>query len=115
MPFISSLRRNYNHKPSNPELVVDAEGSDVSYTVGGYKVHMFLGGPAEFKINSIKFKDDAMNLVLTPPPLSVEWLVVAGGGGGYNAHSFYWGGGGGGAGGYVTSTSSYGKIGRAHV
>ena len=53
MAFISSLRRNHNHK-SEPTVKVDATGGDAVYVAGGYKIHMFLrGGEHEFKINRL--------------------------------------------------------------
>jgi hypothetical protein len=90
MPFISSIRTNYEVPVNNNEFEIT--GGDHVYTMGGYRIHTFTTtGDAQFAVKQISSPSSVMNLV---SGLSVEYLVVAGGGAGGN----YVGGGGGGGG-----------------
>lgn len=98
MPFISSVRGNYDRPKDSPGTLdkFDITGGDIIYTAGGYRIHMFTTSEvSEFKV-ALKegANSDALNLM--PNNLNVEYIVVAGGGSGHSTH----GSGGGGAGGY---------------
>ena len=95
MPFITSLRRNYEQEVSNNRKF-EVTGGDQVYTMGGYTIHTFTTtGEANLFIKNISSPSSVMNL--QQQQLSVESLLVAGGGGGGSI------GGGGGAGGMVFS------------
>ena len=100
MPFISSIRKNYNAPEAQPasDLPFEVTGGDVVYTAGGYKIHMFTKtGAAEL---NIKLKQQYTGMThLLNQSLAVEYLCIAGGGSGGEY------GGGGGAGGYLSGTT----------
>ncbi|MDA9953327.1 hypothetical protein N9D61_03185 [Planktomarina sp.] len=97
MPFISSIRTNYEVPVNNNEFEIT--GGDHVYTMGGYRIHTFTTtGEHSFTIKNINSPDQIMNLAQGKP---VEYLVVAGGGAGRGGL-----GGGGGAGGLRTGFDS---------
>jgi hypothetical protein len=100
MPFISSIRKNYNtpevSTESNSQLF-DISGGDVVYTAGGYKIHVFTSvGAANLNIKPSAY---AHATGLLTQSLRAEYLVIGGGGSGGEY------GGAGGAGGYITGTT----------
>jgi hypothetical protein len=108
MPFISSVRGNYDRTSTHQGTLdrFDITGGDVIYTVGGYRIHMFTSSePAEFKITpkNTTQHQDALNL--SPSSIAIEYMIVAGGGSGHSTH----GSGGGGAGGYLQGESGIGS------
>ena len=100
MPFISSIRRNFE-KPATADSNANrfkVSGGDSIITAGGYRIHMFTSvGDAELFIEDIAKTSNTMNL--TSSTLNVEYLVIAGGGGAGGARGPC-GVGAGGAGGY---------------
>ena len=109
MPFISSIRKNYDvsDKTGTLEKFEITGGNSIS-TAGGYRIHTFSSvGEAEL---AIKLKSNAsMNTIgLQAKTLQVEYMILAGGGAGGSRH----GSGGGGAGGYLSAitTVSTGSI-----
>ena len=100
MPFISSVRGNYD-KPKDSQKTLDRfdiTGGDVVYTAGGYRIHMFTSTePSEFNValkDTSTAKYDTAKLMSNQ--LNVEYIIVGAGGSGHSTH----GSGGGGAGGY---------------
>ena len=96
MPFINSIRKNYD-KPTTGGILdyVDITGGDEIYTVGGYRIHAFTKvGNSQLRVSAPKKYDDKTLHLLNN--FTVEYLVLAGGGAGGSRH----GSGGGGAGGY---------------
>ena len=99
MPFISSIRRNYEQeKRENKTQDFEITGGDLVYTAGGYRIHTFTTtGEAELFVKNLQNTNtNTMNLY---SGINAEVLAVAGGGG---AGSI---GGGGGAGGVVQSNT----------
>ena len=93
MPFISSIRKNYDI-PDNTSDHFEITGGDEIYTAGGYKIHLFTQvGESNLTVTP-RLPVNKMSLM--PSTLDVEYLVIAGGGAGGSRH----GSGGGGAGGY---------------
>ena len=83
MPFISSLRKNYDVPVLGPstEEQFEITGGDAIITAGGYKIHMFTSvGEAEFNIKQRQQTNNAM--ALQTASLDAEYLVLAGGGAG---------------------------------
>jgi hypothetical protein len=79
MPFISSIRKNFEPKKSGVLDKFDITGGDTVITSGGYRIHMFTTtGDSEFSIKPKFEKTDVINLASS---LGVEYLVIAGGGG----------------------------------
>jgi len=103
MPFISSIRRNFE-KPSSADgnaSKFKVSGGDSIITAGGYRIHMFTTvGDAELHIENVA-KSHANILELVASQLTVEYLVIGGGGGAGGARGPC-GIGGAGAGGYRT-------------
>ena len=104
MPYINSLRKNYNalnEKAGSLLENFEITGGDSVFTAGGYRIHMFTSvGDAELAIRQIQAqKSNTMNL--QSATVDIEYLVLAGGGGGGLCM-----GGGGGAGGFQTGNSS---------
>ena len=80
MPFISSIRRNYdgpNTGPSNSEKF-KVTGGNAIVTAGGYKIHMFLT-PGNHELAILpRTEQVAEHLSLIPASgLTTEYLVVA--------------------------------------
>src|SRR5210317_1891620 len=98
MPFVSSLRRNYDiETQQNNDFEVT--GSDSVYTAGGYQIHTFTTvGDAELFVKNLTSPTNAIHLS-TGSQLTVESLIVGGGGAGGAI------GGGGGGGGVVYSNT----------
>ena len=109
MPFISSIRKNYDVSDKTGTLEkFEITGGNSITTAGGYRIHTFSSvGEAEL---AIKLKSNAsMNTIgLQAKTLQVEYMILAGGGAGGSRH----GSGGGGAGGYLSAitTVSTGSI-----
>ena len=106
MPFIRSIRKNYNVPKSEVKAtdVFDITGGDVIYTAGGYTFHAFTTvGEHDFNVK-LKSKFNERDLMRLQTDLDLEFLVVAGGGGGGGEMSDGGSGGGGGAGGYRSGT-----------
>ena len=59
--------------------------------------------------------DRAFNIIVTPRPIDIEYLVIAGGGGGGSNTGNYENGGGGGAGGFLTATGFSFSIGQNYT
>jgi hypothetical protein len=108
MPFISSIRRNYEIERQNNKNF-EIIGGDSVYTIGGYRVHTFTSvGDSEFLIK--RFSNSNPNILsLTSGTLRVEAFLV---GGGASAGSI---GGGGGAGGAVYTNNLNLSIGPTSV
>ena len=99
MPFISSIRNNYDtdHPKEN---TIEVTGGDSVYTMGGYRIHTFTStGSHELSIKNLSMPSSVMNLT---GGINVEYLLIAGGGAGRGGL-----GGGGGAGGFKTGVASY--------
>mgnify|MGYP006079920623 CR=1 FL=1 len=97
MPFISSIRKNYDTPTNNNNFEVT--GGDSVYTAGGYRIHTFTtAGAAELVVKNINTPSNIMQLAAG---INVEYLVIAGGGAGRGGL-----GGGGGAGGLKTGITS---------
>ena len=99
MPFVSSIRRNYDQPRT--ETRFEVTGGDEIITAGGYRIHMFTKvGDSELVIRDLRAKSGMMELRATggASTLNTEYLVIAGGGSGGTI------GGGGGAGGYRTGS-----------
>ena len=100
MPFVSSIRKQYDLPSEHPNNNFEVTGGDVVYTAGGYKIHMFTtAGDHTLNISYKGGDSSAMHLQKTG--LDFEYLAIGGGAGGGSRH-----GGGGGAGGMVTSTNA---------
>jgi hypothetical protein len=95
MPFISSIRKNYD-KPKTSDFEVT--GGDLIYTAGGYRIHVFTQtGDANLNVLGIGDINNG-TIGLRGTRLEAEFLVVGGGGASGPLN------GGGGAGGYVAGT-----------
>ena len=99
MPFISSIRGNYDTPKKDGESILDKfeiTGGNQVYTAGGYRIHMF----TDDGTFSVKAKDPALQgmLGLVKGALTIEGIFIGGGGAGGGRH-----GGGGGGGGMVVT------------
>jgi len=95
MPFISSIRKNYE-TPKTSEFEVT--GGDLIYTAGGYKIHVFTQTcDANLNITNVGTLNN-QTIGLLSNRLQAEYLVVGGGGASGPLN------GGGGAGGYRAGT-----------
>jgi hypothetical protein len=101
MPFISSIRKNYDVSDKTGTLEkFEITGGNSITTAGGYRIHTFSSvGEAEFKIRSLANNSSDTLGLQRIKQLNVEYMVLAGGGCGGARH----GSGGGGAGGYLSS------------
>ena len=99
MPFISSIRKNYDASDKTDTLEkFEITGGNSITTAGGYRIHTFSSvGDAEF---SVKLRNSNLTntIGLQARTLQVEYMVLAGGGAGGSRH----GSAGGGAGGYLS-------------
>ena len=98
MPFISSIRKNYEVNPKNNILdYLEITGGDEIYTAGGYRIHLFTktGDSALVIKPKENIGSDLYRQLITNGAVDVEHLVIAGGGAGATNLA-----GGGGAGGY---------------
>lgn len=111
MPFISSIRRNYQQKKEGESILdkVKITGGNSIITAGGYRIHMFTA-TGDHKLN-IEAKDPSKSAEIAQlfSGDSLEYLVIAGGGGTIPQ------GGGGGAGGYRTGTDVQAVLGAIPV
>lgn len=105
MPFVSSIRRNFDRPTKNTNIDrFNVSGGDSIITAGGYRIHMFTSiGESELFIEDVA-KSPAKTLGLTTPTLNVEYLVIAGGGGAGGARGPC-GIGAAGAGGYLAGSA----------
>ena len=106
MPFITTIRTNYNQDKIQDDIPFDKKyiitGGNTVYTVGGYRIHMFTEvGDHEFKVEYTKEYAEYLGLQTgAATAVGAEYLVIAGGASGGNSNSTN-GNGGGGAGGYI--------------
>ena len=104
MPFISSIRKNYDVSDKTGTLEkFEITGGNSITTAGGYRIHTFSSvGEAALNIKSKLQTSSSLLNLQTTKTLNVEYMVLAGGGCGGARH----GSSGGGAGGYIAGLTT---------